>query len=114
MLLAKNPEWDEYLNPILEELQLNNITKEYIEDKMNIIKDLDDNNENQDYKEQFKNVCLFIKNEINCGNINLDIENMTKLNQLITDALILLDSESESSDWENELNIFNQKCELLL
>jgi hypothetical protein len=54
MLLAKNPEWGEYLNPILEELQLNNITKEYIEDKMNIIKDLDDNNENQDYKEQYK------------------------------------------------------------
>jgi molecular chaperone DnaK len=114
MLLAKNPEWNEYLNPILEELQLNNITKEYIEDKMNIIKDLDDNNENQDYKEQFKNVCLFIKNEINCGNINLDLENMIKLNQLIIDALILIDSETESIDWEIELDNFNKKCELLL
>jgi hypothetical protein len=114
MLLAKNPEWGEYLNPILEELQLNNITKEYIEDKMNIIKDLDDNNENQDYKEQFKNVCLFIKNEINCGNINLDEEIMIKLNQLITDALILLDSESDTVDWENQLDTFNKKCELLL
>lgn len=114
MLLAKNPEWGEYLNPILEELQLNNITKEYIEDKMNIIKDLDDNDENQDYKEQFKNVCLFIKNEINCGNITLNEENMINLNQLIIDALILLDSESESINWENELDNFNTKCELLL
>jgi len=114
MLLAKNPEWGEYLNPILEELQLNNITKEYIEDKMNIIKDLDDNDENQDYKEQFKNVCLFIKNEINCGNINLNEENMITLNQLIIDALILFDSESESINWENELDNFNTKCELLL
>lgn len=114
MLLAKNPEWGEYLNPILEELQLNNITKEYIEDKMNIIKDLDDNNEGNDYKEQFKNVCLFIKNEMNCGNIELDEENMVKLNQLITDALILLDSESENIDWEIELDNFNKNCELLL
>jgi molecular chaperone DnaK len=112
LLLAKNPEWGEYLNPILEELQLNNITKEYIEDKLNIIKELDDNNENQDYKEQFKNICLFIKNEINCGNI--DIKNIIKLNQLITDALILLDSDSESIDWENELDIFNKNCELLI
>lgn len=114
MLLAKNPEWGEYLNPILEELQLNNITKEYIEDKMNIIKDLDDNNEGNDYKEQFKNVCLFIKNEINCGNIELNEENMVKLNQLITDALVLLESESENIDWEMELDNFNKKCELLL
>ncbi len=116
MLLAKNPEWGEYLNPILEELQLNNITKEYIEDKMNIIKDLDDNNENQDYKEQYKNVCLFIKNEINCGNISLSDDNMIILNKLITDSLILLDSESEPENinWESELDDFNKKCESLL
>ncbi len=116
MLLAKNPEWGEYLNPILEELQLNNITKEYIEDKMNIIKDLDDNNENQDYKEQYKNVCLFIKNEINCGNISLTDDNMIILNKLITDSLILLDSESEPENinWESELDDFNKKCESLL
>ena len=39
---------------------------------------------------------------------------MIKLNQLITDALILLDSESENIDWEIELDNFNKNCELLL
>jgi molecular chaperone DnaK len=113
LLLAKNPEWEEYLQPILDDIQFNNITKEYLEDKLNIIKDLeDDNNQITNYKEQYNNLCLFIKNEITNGNIVLENNKMNELQDLINNSLNLLnDNTSDNINWEELLYLFNKKCE---
>lgn len=113
LLLNKNPEWNEYLEPILNELKITNISSEYIQDKLNIIKDLEDNDTNNNYQEQFKNICLFIKLEIEKNNIVLIKEKMDELNKKINNALILLDSNDNNIDWQSELDIFNLFCEQL-
>ena len=41
LLLEKNPEWEEYLLPVLENLSYNNISIEYINEKLNDIKELE-------------------------------------------------------------------------
>lgn len=109
-LLSKNPEWDTFLQPILDDLHLTNITLEYVQDKLNIIKDLEDD-EITDYKEDFKNLCLYIKLQLEENNIELTIENKKKINELINDSLILLEKENININWENEIFNFNQICE---
>ena len=81
ILINKNPEWEEYLQPILEELKLANITLEYIQDKLTTLHDLEDD-EVTDHKEEFKNLCLFIKIQLEEKNnfpiIQLKIENQSQ------------------------------------
>jgi molecular chaperone DnaK len=116
MLLNTNPEWTEYLNPILDDLTLTNISLDYIHDKLDIIKDLEDNTTSDteiDYFVQFKNICLFIKSQIEEGFIILDIDKIDELTKLINSSLILIDDNPPNTDWENEIFIFNQKCELI-
>jgi molecular chaperone DnaK len=116
MLLNTNPEWTEYLNPILDDLTLTNISLDYIHDKLDIIKDLEDNTTSDteiDYFVQFKNICLFIKSQIEEGFIILYIDKIYELTKLINSSLILIDDNPPNTDWENEIFIFNQKCELI-
>lgn len=109
ILLNKNPEWDEYLQPILEELQLSNITLEYIQDKLLTLKDLEDD-EVVDHKEEFKNLCLFIKTQLEEDKIKLVAEKFNELVLLVNDSLELLQSTDEI-DWSSEIDKFNNKCE---
>jgi molecular chaperone DnaK len=109
MLLNKNPEWEEYLQPILDELQLANITLEYIQDKLTILQDLEDD-DTTDHKEEFKNLCLFIKSQLEENKIELDIDKINKLSLLINQSLELLDT-NEEIDWFNEIEKFNNKCD---
>jgi molecular chaperone DnaK len=112
LLLNKNPEWEEYLNPIIDELNYNNITKEYILDKLEIIKDLEDeNDENDDYKEQLKNLCLFLKNEIKLNNLSLPEDKLKYLINLIDETINLFEINNNEIDWEELLNNFNKNCE---
>jgi hypothetical protein len=109
MLLNKNPEWEEYLQPILDELQLSNITLEYIQDKLTILKDLEDD-DTTDHKEEFKNLCLFIKSQLEENKIQLDNIKTNELSLLINQSLELLDTNDEI-DWSNEIEKFNAKCD---
>ena len=111
ILLNKNPEWEEYLKPILDELNYSNVTKEYLVDKLEIINDLDDNNENVDYREQLKNLCLFLKSEIELNNIIVSQDKLEFLINLIDETLNILDSNDDDIDWEQTLNNFNVTCE---
>ena len=43
LLLNENPEWEEYLSPVLENLSYNNVSIEYINEKLNDIKELEIN-----------------------------------------------------------------------
>lgn len=109
-LLTKNPEWEEYLNPIIEKLTLTNVTLEYLQDKLETIKELDDE-EVVSYKDQLNNLCLFIKTQIEEGTINIDNSELSKLIDLVNDSLELLENNIEI-DWEIKLNDFNQQCEI--
>lgn len=112
LLLHKNPEWEEYLQPILDELNYTNITKDYIIDKLEIIKDLEDNeNDNTDFKEQLNNLCLFLKSEIELGNLDISLERTEHLSNLINKSIDMIENDNNETDWENELNIFNINCE---
>jgi molecular chaperone DnaK len=109
-LINKNPEYEEYLNPILEKLSLTNISLEYLQDKLDIIKELEDD-EPKNYYEEFKNICLFIKTQLEENKIELSDNKINELSVLINNSIILIESNNENINWENQLNIFNQKCE---
>lgn len=113
LLLNKNPDWEEYLKPILDELNYSNVTKDYLIDKLEIIKDLeDDQDEETDYKDQLGNLCLFLKNEIELGNLNVSQEKIDNLSQLINKTInIINDNNDDNYDWEFKLNEFNINCE---
>ena len=111
ILLNKNPEWEDFLNPILEELTLNTVTIEYLQDKLETIKELEDDNEDINYKEEFKNLCLFIKAEIETNKINLDSSKLQELTDLINKSLLILDDQD--INWEQKLNELNEYCNKL-
>jgi molecular chaperone DnaK len=111
ILLINNPEWDEYLNPVLDELTYDNITIQYIYEKLELIDELQNNNENvsKDYKQEVNNLCLYLKNEMENGNINLHSKNHLLID-LINNTLILLNNSSDI-DWKNQLDLLNLKCQ---
>lgn len=107
LLLNKNPDWNEYLQPVLDELSYNTVTIDYINDKIELIKQLEDNNET-DAKEQVNNICLYLKNELNT--IELNIDQKEQLTKLIDNTLNLL-CYDDNIDWDHQLKLFNEKCE---
>jgi molecular chaperone DnaK len=109
-LLNKNPEYDEYLTPILEKISLTNISLEYLQDKLECIKELEDD-EPTNYYEEYKNICLFIKTQLEENKIQLDNDKLEELINLVNNSILLIETHSEDTNWENELIIFNQKCE---
>ena len=111
ILLNKNPEWEDFLNPILEELTLNTVSVEYLQDKLETIKELEDDNEDINYKEEFKNLCLFIKAEIETNKLNLDSTKLQELTELINKSLLILDDQD--INWEQKLNELNEYCNKL-
>lgn len=111
LLLVKNPDWEEYLKPVLDELEYNNITIDYIETKLQDIILLEKDDiiyDNNYYMNQTINLCHFIKNEINDGNIKLSQD---KINQLILYINEIMEKINNDNSWEDELNKLNKKCE---
>jgi molecular chaperone DnaK len=108
ILLVKNPSWDQFLNPVLEELSYNSVSIQYINDKLELLKSIVD--EQIDYKTQVTNLCLYLKNEIANGFINTNVE---MLQGVINQTLILIDQNDPSTDWEEQINILNAKCEYI-
>jgi hypothetical protein len=114
LLLAQNPEWSDFITPLLEDLELSNLSYEYLEDKLKILKELqDDETFERDYKEELKNLCIYIKNEIDENQVDLSEDKKQQLVQLITNNLELLESTDESIVWEDKLKEFNNGCELV-
>ena len=118
LLLVQNPDWSEYLSPLLEELEINNLSMEYLQEKLNILKELqgDDNNEiPRDFKEELKNMCIYLNIEFQEGQIELE---SSKKEQMINIIIKYLDNinnndNNDSDYWCEELNNFNKICEEL-
>ena len=112
-LLNKNPDWAEFLEPILEKLTETNISLEYLQDKIETIKELEEDEDTiTSYKDQLNNICFFIKNQLEQSLIELDENKINELTLLINNTLLLFDN-NEEYNWEEKLNEFNDKCKLL-
>lgn len=115
ILLAKNPEWEEYLNPVLEELNYSNISIDYINEKLKLVEELESDNsekENHDYKQEVNNLCLYLKSELEAGSINLG-ENNELLAELLNQTINLIQEDDPEINWKDQLDLLNVKCEEL-
>jgi molecular chaperone DnaK len=110
LLLTTNPEYDEFIEPILEQLSYNTVTLDYIDEKIKLLNELEAIDRVKNYKNEVNNLCLFIKGELENGNINMGINKNNILIELINDKLKLFDC-NENIDWEGELIFMNKKCD---
>lgn len=115
LLIAQNPDWSEFIKPLLEELELSNLTMEYLQDKLTALKELqddDDNNMSRDFKEELKNMCIYLKTEINEGQIELGEDKKNILIAILTETFEIIENNNEIN-WEDKINEFNKYCEEL-
>ena len=114
LLLAQNPDWNEFLKPLLEELEITNINTDYLNEKLNILKELQEDDTDRNYKEELTNICIYLKTEIDEGQLDLNNDKKEKLKQLISNNFELLEkniNDNNDINWEEQLNIFNKNCE---
>jgi molecular chaperone DnaK len=117
LLLVQNPEWSEYITPLLDSLEITNLTQEYLQDKYDILKELQDDNETieRDYYEELKNIYIYLKTEFTEGTLEIN-ENMKPdfmlLLQNYEEIINNISNENNSSEkWKEELERFNNNCE---
>lgn len=116
ILLGTNPDWEEFLSPILEELTYNTVTGDYVNDKLKLLEELEDDSnlvDTYDYKQEVNNLCLYLKTEIESGSIDLGVDKNTLLIELVNENLLNINLESDGNviDWKCCLDILNKKCE---
>ena len=116
LLLVKNPAWEEFLQPCIEELSFNTVSSNFINDKLKLLDELENENKNtiRDYKQEVNNLCLYLKSELELGALDLD-NNKTELLILLLneniDKINIKNTINDTIDWEEQLNIINKKCE---
>jgi hypothetical protein len=114
LLLAQNPEWGEFLNPLLEELEITNLSQDYLNEKLKILKEIqDDDTVERDYKEELKNLCIYLKNEVEEGLLDLPEEKKLEFIEVLKNNFNLLESVDTEINWEEKLYEFNEVCEKL-
>jgi len=115
LLLAQNPEWLEFIKPLLEELELSNLTMEYLQEKLSALKDLqedDNDNTTRDFKEELKNMCIYLKTEIDEDQIDLAEDKKNVLIAILTETFEIIENNNEIN-WEQKMKDFNKSCEEL-
>jgi len=112
ILLVKYPDWEEFLNPVLNELSYNTVTIDYINEKTALINELENDQTDKNFKQELNNLCLYLKNEIEIGNINLGEDKNNQLCELINKNMLLFNEENDIN-WEEYLEKFNKSCELI-
>ena len=114
MLINQNPEWGEFIKPVLDQIEINNISIDYLQEKLAILKELQNNNEDEtrDYKDELKNICIYLKNELNENQLDLNDDNKEKLINIINENLNNINDDNELN-WCEYLSNFNKVCEEL-
>ena len=114
LLLAQNPDWSDFIKPLLEKLELSNFTTEYLQEKLIVLKELQDNDEDfkRDYKEELKNMCIYLKTEIDEDQLEISENKKKILIDIITKTLDTIENHDEIN-WEDKLIDFNKSCEEL-
>jgi hypothetical protein len=110
ILINKNPELENELLPILETLSYNNVSNDYISAKIDYLDKLE-KTIFHDYKSELHNLCMYLKNEIAIGNIELNAEALELLNVAINKNIDLINCND--IDWKCQLDKLNDLCELL-
>ena len=111
LLIVKNPEWDEFLQPVLKELSYNNTSIEYINEKIDLLNELEySEQEPHNYKQEVNNLCLYLKSEIESGSIDLGEQNNILI-ELINENLLIVQQNITNVNWKDQLDILNNKCE---
>ena len=98
----------------MEELEITNINTDYLNEKLNILKELQEDDTDRNYKEELTNICIYLKTEIDEGQLDLNNDKKEKLKQLISNNFELLEkniNDNNDINWEEQLNIFNKNCE---
>ena len=117
LLLVQNPDWADFIKPLLEELEVTNLSSDFLKDKLVILKELqeeDDNNEeNRDYKEELNNMCIYLKTELEQNQIDLPDDKKIVLTTIILENLDEIEKNTPEINWEEKLKEFNKSCELL-
>ena len=120
LLLAQNPEWLEFIKPLLEELELSNLTMEYLQEKLLALKELqeDEVHNERDFKEELKNMCIYLKTEIDEEQLELADDKKNILIVILTETLELIEKvelidNNNEIIWEDKLKEFNKSCEEL-
>ena len=112
LLLVQNPDWSEFLNPLLEELEITNLSHDYLNEKLKILKELqDDDLQERDYKEELKNLCIYLKNEVDEGLMEMSDDKKLIFIDVLNNNFKLLESDDIDINWEEKLNDFNKACE---
>jgi molecular chaperone DnaK len=111
-LLGIHPDWKEFMDPVLNELSYNTVTIDYINDKTKLINELENDQSERNYKQEVNNLCLFLKNELESGSINLGETKNNQLIELINKSLLLF-NENNEIDWEEYLSELNKSCEII-
>ena len=114
LLLVKNPLWAEHLQPIIEQLSYCNTSIDYINDKLLFLDELEkDNTEEKDYKQEYINLCTFLKNELIYGSIDLDENKNKLLTDLINEHLTNIHTNNivDTNEWQCRLDTLNKQCD---
>jgi molecular chaperone DnaK len=109
-LIHKEPEYKDYLEEVLEQISYTNISLQYLQDKMDNLNSIFEPRTN--YKDQFKNICLFIKKQIDENKIN--IANLNELIKRVNESLSLFDNNDNEINWCEKFLEFNQFCENII
>jgi hypothetical protein len=94
----------------LEELEITNLSQDYLNEKLKILKEVqDDDTIERDYKEELKNLCIYLKNEVEEGLLEIPEIKKEEFSKLLKTNFDLLESNDEIN-WEEKLNEFNNMC----
>jgi molecular chaperone DnaK len=117
LLLVQNPDWSDFIKPLLEELEITNLSIDYLQDKLSILKELqeDDNDDegSRDYKEELNNMCIYLKTELDQNQIDLSEDKKIVLTAIIIENLDEIEKNIPEINWEEKLKEFNKACESL-
>ncbi len=112
LLIVKNPEYEEYLNPILENLSYSSTTIEYINEKLELIEELE-KEDGESSKEQVNNLCIYLKLQIENDGLKINSLQKELLINLIDNTLndLCISNNNDDDYWNNILTEFNKSCE---